>query len=128
MAENREELMGLRIALKGAMEIIDSLLEENPEKGTAWWNKRCSVLAEVLAKGGVVSSSDLIKIAAKYDISGSGVGGFVAGSKSGGGSLIKLGGEKRALTDKGEQQVIQWLKEDLKRAEKFGIDLGKIDN
>lgn len=127
MEENKQELMALKTSLNNAIGIIDRLLGNDGEKESGWWNRRCSVLAEVLAKEGVVSSSELTKIASKYGIKGSGVGGFFAGSKSGGGSLIKLGGDKRALTRSGEKEVVDWLKGDTKRAEKFGIDLSKFD-
>ncbi len=127
MDKDKQELTALRATLKNAIERIDAILGEDNNKSTTKWNKRCSVLAEVFAKGGVVSSSEFIKIAARYDIKGSGVGGFFASSKSGGGSMIKLGGDRRALTANGEEQIKKWLKEDPNRPEKFGIDPSKLD-
>ena len=126
MDVNETELIALKATLENALKKMDSIMADKFGDDSQWWNRRCSVLAEVFAKGGIVTSEELVNIASKYEISGSGVGGFFARSKSGGGSMIKLGGNKRALTQKGEQEVIEWLKEDEKRLDKFGIDQSKL--
>ena len=62
------------------------------------------VLAEVDDAGGVVSREKWLAIGKKYGMDARGLGGFFVGE----GSMICIGGDKRALTERGMKMVKKW--------------------
>ena len=63
------------------------------------------ILVEVYNAGGVVTKEEWRKIAKKHGMDTRGLGGFFVGE----GSMVRIGDNKRALTEKGSDVVKRYL-------------------
>ena len=86
---------------------IKELFEDSePSMGTSEIQAtRMKILAEVHKKGGIVTKNEWKKIGKKYGIDARGLGGFFVGD----GSMVRIGDDKRALTEKGVRIAKIWL-------------------
>jgi len=121
--ETRIELETIKASAESILKKVNSLLENMGESGALtseqWWNRRNSVLAAVLSKGGTVSSDEWREIGAKYGFDPRGLGGFYVGKNA---SMTRIAGDRRALRDSGVQDVKRWIREHPEKAEEFGLD------
>ncbi len=85
--------------------IKDMVEESEPSKQADTYTNRLKILGEVSRKGGVVSKEQWKEIGEKYGMDTRGLGGFFVGE----GSMVRIGDDKRALTEKGARLAKMWL-------------------
>ena len=95
MNDLRELLKEIGTCLKKAKELIG----EADSSGN-----KLKILVEVDRKGGIVTKDEWQAIGEKYGVDARGLGGFFVGS----GSMTCIGGEKRALTERGMKMIKKW--------------------
>jgi len=109
MEINEESMKEAIKNLKKAILEIEGLIGEKNEEideSREYWANRLGILAEVMLEGGIVSVERWKEIAKKYDHDNRGLGGYHTGKKH---SMVKLAGGKRAITEYGEDDVLDWL-------------------
>lgn len=79
-------------------------LIENPNSSSNLPDKNLKVLVDVHKKGGVVTADDWKAIGKKHGMDARGLGGFFVGD----GSMVLIGDDKRALTERGAKMVKKW--------------------
>jgi len=79
-------------------------LMEDSTSGDSAADSSIRVLAEVYDAGGVVGKEQWLAIGKKHGMDARGLGGFFVGE----GSMICIGGDKRALTERGMKMVKRW--------------------
>lgn len=82
---------------------VKKLMESSTFGGNAP-DSSIRVLAEVDDAGGIVSKEEWLEIGKKHGMDARGLGGFFVGE----GSMICIGGDKRALTERGMKMVKRW--------------------
>lgn len=88
--------------------VLDSVrgLESKGGENAKYWNNRLGVLAEVMLQGGVVSKDDWAQIGKNHDYNVRGLGGYFVGPAA---SMVSIGNDRRAITEKGIKEVKSWL-------------------
>ena len=109
MQINQEQTEELRSILKKADQILNQITGSGDEKSRKYWANRMGILATVMLEGGVVTSERWIEIGKEHGYNPQGLGGYFAGRRS---SMVKVGGDKRAITESGNEDVIEWLDEE----------------
>jgi len=118
--EIKAELEAIKASAEIILKRVESLLKKL-DKNTEidWWDRRNSVLAEVIKRGNVISSEEWIEIGKKYGFDPRGLGGFFTGKRP---SMVSIGGGKKAITESGVKDVKEWLRENPEKAQEFGLD------
>lgn len=93
--------------LKKAKELI-----ENSNSSSKELKKKLEILVAVDKKGGVISKDQWQEIGKRYGMDPRGLGGFFVGD----GSMVRIGGEQRALTERGKRMVEKWRKSQEEKA------------
>lgn len=105
--ETTVQIKDLVTQIQEKLERINKLLgakiEVNSEE---WYTRRMDILIDIYEKGGIVTDKELQTIASKHSMDTRGLGGYY--SKNG--SLVKISSDRTALTEKGKQDVEEWLK------------------
>lgn len=118
----RRKMENIRDGAEAITRAVNDVLGEDKQSAADWWDRRNSVLAEVLKRGGTVSKTEWLDIGRKYKISPRGLGGFFAYD----GSMTKIGMDKRAISEKGCREVKEWAKTNPEKAKKIGLDVSEI--
>lgn len=103
--EQYQELRNLASQIDAVLNEIRGM-EPGDEKNRAYWNKRMSVLAEVMLKGGIVTEEEWAIIGTDKGYDRRGLGGFFVGPRK---SMTKIGDNKRAITEAGTEETRSWL-------------------
>ncbi len=108
MELSKEQYMKLRDFSKQIDTILDEVkgISSEEDEDSKYWNKRMGVLADVMLKGGVVTEDEWGEIGEKQGYDRRGLGGYFAGDKC---SMVKIGNDKRAITEMGAKDVKAWL-------------------
>jgi len=108
MEISKEQYIKLRDLTKQIDIILDEvrgISSENDEEAD-YWRRRMAILADVMLNGGIVTEEEWGDIGKSYNRDRRGLGGYFAGEKR---SMVKVGNDKRAITESGVKEVKAWL-------------------
>jgi len=108
MEIKQEQYDMLKEVIEKAQKVLNEIkgIEKEGDENKAYWSRRMGVLATVMLEGGVVTGERWVEIGKERGYDPRGTAGFYAGEKS---TMTVIGGDKRAITDYGMNDVKDWL-------------------